>query len=119
MSPATPLQRYITGFFFFVFVLVALQSIFPRGGRTVAKAPAAPVPCQGEPIKVDFPYQGSTLDPWTCQVQCTDKKQHYILYSNGQATECETLPGCNDSGEDNGITCTPPKTSGTVGSSLS
>lgn len=111
MPPTSPLQRFITGFFVFVFALVALQSIFPRGGRTVAKAPVAPGPCQGEAITVDFPYAGGTLDPWTCQVQCTDKKQHYILYADGQATQCESLPGCNDWGEDNGVTCTPPGTS--------
>lgn len=106
--PQSPLTQFILGFFVFVLVLVAIQSVFPRGGRLRAQEPMPPGPCRGTPIKVDFPYAGGMLDPWTCRVQCTDKQLRYILYADGQATQCQALPGCNDWGEDNGVTCTPP-----------
>ena len=66
--------------------------------------------CKGEPIFVDYPYSGEFLDPWECKVQCDDGIQRYIYYSNGLATQCQDLPGCNDWGEDHGETCTAVST---------
>ncbi len=57
---------------------------------------------------MDFPFIGTVNQPWSCQEQCNDDKPRYLLYSNGKATQCETPPGCNDTGEDSNVTCKPP-----------
>lgn len=64
--------------------------------------------CKGTPIIVPYSYGGGMLDPHECKVQCDEGVQKYILYSDGQATQCQDLPGCNDTGEDRGVTCIPP-----------
>jgi hypothetical protein len=92
-----------------ILLIVIAQSVIPSTYVPQPAAPAAPAAdCIGAPIPIDQPYLGTTLDPWTCQVQCTDDKPRYILYSNGKATQCQTPPGCNDTGEDSGVTCNPP-----------
>jgi len=63
--------------------------------------------CEGTPIEVDYPYHGGMLGPHACNPQCDDKVQHYVLYTNGKATQCQKLPGCLDWGEDQGVTCLP------------
>ena len=73
--------------------------------------PTAPPPepettCVGTPISVTYAYAGWSK-PHECAVQCEDDKPRYILYSDGRATQCETPPGCNDWGEDKGVTCVP------------
>lgn len=81
-------------------------------------APSVPVPpppepeetCIGSPIAVSYPYAGWSK-PHECIVQCKDDEPRYILYTDGLATQCETPPGCNDWGEDKGVTCVPPFTS--------
>lgn len=70
-------------------------------------APKENQPCIGEPLEVDYPYQGGMLDPHACSVQCEDEVQRYIVYTNGKATQCQILPGCLDWGEDQGVTCVP------------
>jgi hypothetical protein len=67
-------------------------------------------PCIGEPITVNYAYNRGVLEPHACQPQCADGRQRYILYSNDLATQCQTPPGCNDWGEDRGVTCVPPVT---------
>lgn len=90
-----------------ILLITVLQAFLPEG-------PLAPIipqqetTCQGDPIVVDYPFQGGFLEPHACAIQCTDDKQRYVLYSNGKATQCETPPGCNDYGEDRGETCEPP-----------
>ncbi len=67
--------------------------------------------CIGTPINVaySYPHPVENFDnPWECEVQCADKVQRYISYSNGTATPCEKLPGCLDLGEDQAVTCVPP-----------
>lgn len=64
-------------------------------------------PCEGTPIEVDYPYYGGMLQPHACAPQCDDNEQHYVLYTNGKATQCQLLPGCLDWGEDQGVTCLP------------
>jgi hypothetical protein len=64
--------------------------------------------CIGEAVLVNYPYRGTVEDPHACLPQCSDGKQRYILYTNGKATQCEDPPGCNDYGEDRGITCRSP-----------
>ncbi|MDD5469194.1 MAG: hypothetical protein PHO92_00105 [Candidatus Peribacteraceae bacterium] len=70
--------------------------------------------CKGEPIYVDYkwPHSENGLDfnnPWECQIQCEDEKRYYIYYANGVGTQCDVLPECLDLGEDQGVTCNPPK----------
>ncbi|MBM3231014.1 hypothetical protein FJZ28_01675 [Candidatus Peregrinibacteria bacterium] len=74
-----------------------------------ALKPKQDAACEGTPIAVDYPYYGGMLQPHACAPQCEDNKQHYILYSNGKATQCQILPGCLDWGEDQGVTCVPQK----------
>ncbi len=110
MSPHEVSPGLLKIFFCAIFLILIYQGL--RVARIPAVTPQEPeTACTGEPIVVDFPYLGTVNDPWTCQVQCGDQKQRFILYSNGKATECEELPGCNDRGEDSGITCTPPAAS--------
>ncbi|UPA22628.1 hypothetical protein K8942_00225 [Candidatus Peribacteria bacterium] len=103
------LDRIVAGVCGLILLIVAVQSLFPR-----AYVPAPPPPpqeigtCTGEPILVDFAFTGGVNEPWTCREQCDDNEPRYILYTNGRATQCETPPGCNDTGEDNNITCVPP-----------
>lgn len=85
-------------------LIVVVQSVHPFS-YVQPTPPVKEVPCIGDPIPVDFSYTGSVNDPWTCQVQCSDDKPRYVLYTNGKGTQCETPPGCNDYGEDHGITC--------------
>ncbi len=89
-------------------LVVAIQSVVPRSYTPEEVEPYTEQACEGTPIKVSYAFTGGYLEPWACQQQCDDQIQHYVLYSNGKATQCETLPGCNDFGEDNGQTCTPP-----------
>lgn len=77
--------------------------------------PTAPPPepataCIGEPIVVSYEYSGWSK-PHECAVQCKDDRPRYIVYTDGRATQCETPPGCNDWGEDKGVTCVPSLTS--------
>lgn len=62
-------------------------------------------PCDGEPLYVDYPFYGGMLDPHACAPQCEDNVQRYIVYTNGKATQCGSIPGCLDWGEDHGVTC--------------
>jgi len=100
------LERVIGGTLIVLLLVVAVQSVVPKTYVPRDKEPVVEVPCKGAPIKVDFAYTGTVNDPWTCQPQCQDDKARYVLYSNGKATQCETPPGCNDTGEDSGVTCT-------------
>lgn len=102
-------QQIIIGVLGLLLLVVAVQSFLPTGEGPIVDDPIVEAPCTGAPIPVDFAYTGGVNEPWTCQVQCDDNKQRYILYSNGKATQCETLPGCNDTGEDSGVTCAPPE----------
>ncbi len=67
--------------------------------------------CRGLPIAVNYSYKGTPETPHECIVQCQDQREHYILYTNGMGTQCDDLPGCNDRGEDDGVTCDPPEVS--------
>lgn len=98
-------------FSFLMIVLVAMvvQSFLPRPPLAPAReVPKAEKACVGTPIYVNAEYNGSTVNEWSCQPQCDDKIQRYLVYTNGVATPCDTLPGCFDYGEDNGVTCIPP-----------
>jgi hypothetical protein len=61
--------------------------------------------CKGEPIVVNYPYDGGLLKPHECKIQCDTDQDHYILYTNNVATQCEPAPGCSDWGEDNDVMC--------------
>jgi len=103
------LEQIVAGLCGLIILIVFFQSVVPV--KYVPVPPAPPVQagsCVGTAIPVDFAFTGGVNDPWTCQEQCDDDKPRYILYSNGKATQCETPPGCNDTGEDNNVTCTPP-----------
>jgi len=108
-------------------VIVVLQTmtqykVFPtasdeqidEGNERVIPQLEAGTTCKGEPIYVDYKWPHSENDedfanPWECQIQCQDQKKHYIYYSNGAGTQCDVLPECLDLGEDQGVTCNPPK----------
>jgi|CXWL01.1.fsa_nt_gi hypothetical protein len=103
------LERIVGGTCIVILLIVVVQSLRPATYTPVPPAPPAVVgDCVGTPISIDVPYVGATVDPWTCKAQCENDKARYILYSNGKATQCETPPGCNDTGEDTGIMCNPP-----------
>ena len=107
MELQTPLQKSLATAAAIIAVTVVYQSIripvTPPPGP-----PRAPVtPCVGEPIVVDYGFYGGYIDPHACKVQCTEGGTRYIQYNNGKATQCETPPGCNDWGEDNGVECAP------------
>lgn len=108
------LERIIGGTLAVLLLVVAVQAIVPKAYVPRAREPVVEVVCKGTPIKVDYAYTGTVNDPWTCKVQCDDDKPRYILYSNGKATQCETPPGCNDSGEDSGVTCSVPEKSSSM-----
>lgn len=90
-----------------VLLFVAWQQTHPAPEPTITFEPSGE-PCRGEPIPVAYPYRGSPEDPHECKVQCDDNWPRYIFYSNGLGTQCDTPPSCNDRGEDDGVTCTPP-----------
>ncbi|HLD63496.1 MAG TPA: hypothetical protein VI913_01225 [Candidatus Peribacteraceae bacterium] len=90
---------------FFILALTAAQA-FGRGNATLAVTPEQP--CRGEPIFVEYDFEGGFLEPHACAIQCEDQQERFIYYRNGKATQCEKLPGCRDIGEDREITCTPP-----------
>ncbi|MEI8230634.1 MAG: hypothetical protein WCG83_05895 [Candidatus Peregrinibacteria bacterium] len=102
-------NEYVFGGFLVIILLIVLVQVgVPAEVKLLPPLPT--IPCRGEPINVDTDYTGTVNEPWTCKVQCEDQKLRYIHYANGKATQCEELPGCNDYGEDHGITCTPPAT---------
>lgn len=109
MPFATPdtVRKASTALFAAVTVSLLWLSVRP------AKVPPPPPPpeqedCVGTAIVVRYAYNGGINTPHECRVQCEDDEPRYILYSNGQATQCEEPPGCLDLGEDKGITCVPP-----------
>ncbi len=87
-------------------LLVYESVIADKSGKEFAPEPDQT--CEGEALKVKYPYKGGMLDPHACKVQCEDEVQRYIVYTNGKATQCQILPGCLDWGEDQGITCVIP-----------
>jgi len=110
-------QQIVIGILGLLLVIVILQSVVPQEYVSTPQEPVQLGSCLGDPIEVDYAYTGTVADPWTCQVQCEDDVPRYILYTNGRATQCETPPGCNDYGEDHGITCQPPGQESAVGTS--
>lgn len=100
------------GFLCIVLVAMIVQTfLLKKPALVVRETPKAPVEdCIGTPIFVDAAYEGNTVDEWSCKVQCDDKIQHYLSYTNGVGTPCERLPGCLDYGEDHGIQCRIPGT---------
>ncbi|GEM_PF-1346339 len=102
----------------FILVVTVASRLFPPVYRTPTEDILPSSACIGAALNVDFPYLGTVNEPWTCQVQCTDGKPRYILYSNGKATQCQEPPGCNDTGEDTGVTCIPPQAATSAGASV-
>lgn len=86
-------------------LLVYDMSIAKRS--TAVSKPKINQACIGTPIEVDYAYHGNMLAPHACAQQCNTNVQRYVLYTNGKATQCQTLPGCLDWGEDQGVTCIP------------
>ena len=91
-----------------IFVVLLYEQVLEKNdGKSYKPQPGTT--CRGDPIEVSYPYHGGMLQPHACKPQCKDDKQRYILYTNGKATQCQTPPGCLDWGEDQGVTCEPPK----------
>ena len=102
-------ERTLIGIFFtFICAVVVFQAYAPERIPLVKNIDK---PCKGTPIVVDYPYEGGFLDPHACKVQCDGDEPRYVQYSNNFGTQCETPPGCNDWGEDKGITCKLPSAS--------
>ena len=100
------LERIVAGICGVILFIVIAQSLRPAPYVSTPPPPPAQIGnCIGTPIPVSFPYLGTANEPWTCKPQCDDDQPRYILYTNGKATQCETPPGCNDTGEDTGVTC--------------
>ena len=102
-----PIEKVAYSFFGVVFLVLVYQSFF----WTPVVKPFSLEPsgeCVGESLFVSYPYEGRVLDPHACAPQCADQRQRYIVYTNGYATQCETVPGCSDWGEDRGKTCRIP-----------
>ena len=78
------LERTVIGVLSVLLLIVVVQSIVPSRYVPQEKPPVTEKPCTGTPIKVDYAFEGGYLDPWACQEQCNDQKQHYVLYSNGK-----------------------------------
>lgn len=104
--PKTNFGKALTVTLTVIFVTVITQSIIPPSLRDYPTPESEE--CIGDPIVVDYPFAGGFLDPHACAPQCEDQVQRYVLYSNGQATQCQIVPGCLDWGEDRGFTCIPP-----------
>lgn len=100
-------QHGIGVFFGLLILILAYQGVREAKAPTMTKVESE-VTCIGSPIKVDFAYEWTVAEPHSCAVQCQDGRPRYILYANGMGTQCEAPPGCNDYGEDNGVTCKPP-----------
>ena len=101
--------RIIIGTLGVILVIVMIQQLFPKGNAViVVDRSAEDKECAGVPIVVSYPFEGGMLDPWECKIQCEDKKQRYIVYTNGKATPCAAVPDCTDYGEDNSVTCKVP-----------
>lgn len=93
--------------FSFILVMLILQATTQFRVR-LPEVERKPESCVGEPLFVDYPFEGGYIDDHACAVQCEDRIQRYIMYRNNRATQCELLPGCLDKGEDSGQTCEPP-----------
>ena len=92
-----------------VIATVLLYQSFIADASKNEFAPKEGQACRGIALVVDYPFYGGMLQPHACKPQCEDGVQRYIVYTNGKATQCQTVPGCLDWGEDQGVTCIPPK----------
>jgi hypothetical protein len=108
MLDSLPYRKPTLAIFGVIIALLFIQALFPRQAKPMKPQDLATEDCIGEPLSIPFAYTGNVVDPWSCQIQCQDKKQRYLVYTNGAATQCEILPGCNDFGEDHGETCRIP-----------
>jgi len=99
-------SKIAAGFLVVVLLVLLLQA--SRSEFIEPRPPPAPgQECEGQPIVVNYPYQGGLLAPHACRVQCEDNVQRYIVYTNDMATQCDKPPSCLDWGEDKGVTCKP------------
>ena len=71
------------------------------------KMPSDGDPCEGKALHVGYPFDGEMLKPHECKIGCDDGIWRHIVYTNGEATQCQRPPGCSDWGEDAGVTCVP------------
>jgi hypothetical protein len=95
-------------FFGIIAVLLVVHALFPPEPKKFDPSAMADGQCEGEALMVPYEYNGNVVDPWSCKIQCDDQKQRYLVYMNNVGTQCEPLPGCNDQGEDRGVTCRLP-----------
>src|SRR5687768_3064355 len=92
-------HNVVLGFFGLIFIVLFYQAV------RIARVPTAPpkeevveAECIGEALSIPYAYNYTIVEPHSCAPQCADGKQRYLLYTNGVATQCELLPGCNDVG---------------------
>ena len=103
------LPRITQAFFGVIFLVLLYQAIrIPKIPEVEPREDKTIVDCTGAPIFVPYAFEWTIAEPHACKPQCTDGKQRYIVYNSGLATQCEAPPGCNDIGEDTGVTCKIP-----------
>lgn len=107
MQDSARLSNLVYGFCTLIILILVVQWVLPPRMPEV-EVPAPVADCFGKPLAVDYPYNGTVNEPWACQAQCEDGIQRYLVYTNNTATQCQALPGCNDTGEDSGVTCRIP-----------
>lgn len=98
------LNKLVWGVLIAILCIVAFNQL-TLTEMTAVKGPRKDQPCEGQPIHVDYAYDGGMVQPHACAEQCDDQVLRYIVYTDGEATQCAPLPGCSDWGEDMGITC--------------
>ncbi|PIR53344.1 hypothetical protein COU76_01590 [Candidatus Peregrinibacteria bacterium CG10_big_fil_rev_8_21_14_0_10_49_10] len=105
-DPQTPYGKSVIALIVLISGVLLYQSFLADTSKSEFK-PKENQECEGEPLSVNYSYYGGMLQPHACAPQCDDGMQHYVLYTNGKATQCQKIPGCLDWGEDQGVTCLP------------
>lgn len=105
MKKSSPYTTALTVVCAVIALVLVKDAVFQEDVSALKPKPNQP--CEGQALRVDYPYHGGMLSPHACAPQCADGKQRYILYTNGKATQCQKVPGCLDWGEDQGVTCVP------------
>ncbi|MDO8648391.1 MAG: hypothetical protein Q7R81_01270 [Candidatus Peregrinibacteria bacterium] len=108
MPSRSPILNLTFALVAFTAAVLVWQTFLRPAPQARPEEPIVEEECVGEPIVVAYAYEGTVVEPHACLPQCSDDLPRYVLYTNGKATQCEPPPGCNDFGEDTGVTCKVP-----------
>ena len=67
-------SQIATGALGLILLLLVVISLAPENYVPETPGPVVEEACVGDPIIVDFAYNGTVNDPWTCQEQCQDDR---------------------------------------------